>query len=82
MTDNTPRPLGGFKVEGRHRPECWGHEAGGFVCPRPSVQRDSIGRKGGSTEWFMFACNDPGCDAVALVRWDVLTEFVNRGVSR
>lgn len=72
-----------FKQEGEHRDGCWGHEAGGFCAAKGTLCRDKAGRKNnsGHSEWFVFSCNDPDCEAKALVRWDALTDFVNAGIA-
>lgn len=73
--------VGGLRLSEPHRPGCWGHEAGGFVCYDGTERRYRSGRKHKQgVDWHRFRCNDPDCSAVALVRWDVLSEFINLGV--
>lgn len=76
-----PAAAEGFKLAGKHRKECWGHEAGGFYSCDGHENRTKTGRRGGSTWWYRFPCNDPSCEAVALVRADVLAAFVNEGIA-
>jgi hypothetical protein len=39
--------------------------------------RNGVKYKDGRGDWWhRFKCNDTGCDSAALVRWDVLMEFV------
>ncbi len=82
LTDAAKRLDVGFALSEPHREGCWGAEAGGFVCYSGTENRDRNGRKmgGRGQEWHRFKCNDPSCDAVALVRWDVLAGFVNAEV--
>jgi hypothetical protein len=71
----------GFKLLGQHVEGCYGlaDEDGITFVVQAGVEwdRDRIGRKGGSTMWHRFKCNDIRCEAVLLVRWDTLAAFVN-----
>lgn len=70
----------GFRVIGKHRAGCWGHEAGGFCSFAGIARRDKIGgMRSDQYHWFRFQCNDPGCEAEAIVRWDVLAAVINEG---
>lgn len=79
------RPAEGFKLLGEHRDDCFAkHDEDGLVFivhGGTDYNRRKDGRRGGSTGWHRFRCNDPGCRAVALVRWDVLARFVNDGIA-
>lgn len=71
----------GFVLIRQHRDGCWGHEAGGFACYDGTIKRGPSGKRPGLTKWHCFLCNDPDCDAVALVRWDILSDLVNVGIA-
>jgi hypothetical protein len=70
----------GFKLEGEHVEGC-------LAAARPPAfilhddyewRRDKNGRRHrGGGMWHRFSCNDMNCDAVMLVRWDVLAEFID-----
>jgi hypothetical protein len=74
----------GFKVDKGHSPYCgcFGPLDSTFYAG-VSEYRDKIGRKrkSGRYEWFQFKCHDGDCDAVVLIRSDVLNSFIKKGVA-
>lgn len=51
-----------------------------FVMPddRPyEFGRDRAGRAGGGSLWMRFRCNDPDCEAIAIVRWDRTSSLID-----
>jgi hypothetical protein len=63
-----------------------GHRKGCRAARRPPAfilhdgndfSRDRLGRRNGSKLWHRFRCNDTECEAIMLVRWDVLADFVD-----
>lgn len=71
----------GFFVKPGHSENCRLHDLGReeFIVydgMNHNLTRD--GRRGGSTTWHKFRCNDIECEAVAHVRWDVLMVFIAR----
>jgi len=73
----------GFILSEPHAPDCFclAKKKDDFVVYDGWESRDRIGRKNsGVCWWHRFKCNDPDCPAVALVRWDVLKEFVSKGL--
>ena len=71
-----------FKLEGEHRKGCWcAGDAEAFIALGGiDWCRKKNGHRGGSTMWLRFNCNDPHCEAVALVRWDALARFITSGI--
>lgn len=76
-----PDPRSGFKRVHKHNEDCFSARPDDdivfIVAGKELFNLDKIGRKGGSTMWFSFRCNDPSCRALMLVRWDVLATFVS-----
>jgi hypothetical protein len=76
----------GIKLFVQHRKGCafgdgtGSHRHAFAVYDRADLNRAQNGRKGGSTFWHVFRCNDPRCPAEAGVRWDVLAELVASGL--
>lgn len=69
----------GFFVKPTHSEKCRLHASGRdefivYEGMSHSLRRD--GRRGGSTTWHKFRCNDIECGAIAHVRWDVLMVFI------
>ena len=76
----------GIKLLTPHDDDCWfkgtEREATEFVCYDGAMfNLKRNGHRGGSTMWHRFRCNDPSCGAVAIVRWDVLTDLIAKGLN-
>jgi len=70
----------GFKLLSEHRDECLAEksEFGTFVLHDGyEWRRKRNGHRGGTTMWHRFRCNDTDCEAVMMVRDDVLVNFVD-----
>lgn len=71
----------GFKLDVPHAPDCFieGTARAFVLCDGGEFDRDKLGRRNGHTLWHRFRCNDPSCPAIMLVRWDVLSDFIDAG---
>ena len=69
----------GFKQLGEHVEGCHAVARGPafIVHDGKDFHRKRNGDRNGSTMWHRFICNDTKCNAVMLVRWDVLAKFVS-----
>lgn len=74
----------GFKLLGEHREGCFAaasEDGITFVIDDRDKPHDfgrrRNGDRGGSSLWHRFACNDPSCEAILMVRWDKLAGFIN-----
>lgn len=71
----------GFKMLGKHVEGCFCADHAKYKQPfivyeGADFDRRKNGDRGGSTMWHRFKCNDTECGAIAIVRWDVLAEFI------
>jgi hypothetical protein len=74
----------GFKQVGEHVAGCFAAtytDDQTFIVHDGAEYRDALGRNHAHGQrWERFRCNNTACEAVALVRWDTLAQFVTRGI--
>jgi len=79
MSADTKRD--GFKLLGDHVDGCLcvrKYDGGKFIVHDGMLyNRRRNGDRGGSTCWHRFRCNDTNCNAILLVRWDTLANFID-----
>lgn len=70
----------GFKLIVPHDPACFYTEDGSPFVLEDGIEWDRRrnGDRGGSTGFQRFRCNDPKCPAIAIVRLDVLSDWIGR----
>lgn len=70
----------GLKQFVPHSPGCICASRGEKDCfivhKEMNFSRRRDGRRGGSTLWHVFSCNDPDCPGEMGVRWDALADFL------